>query len=331
MGDNEHSLLSQEQLSQLNEEQKAIFLMLTEEDQKFFAQTFSAQDLPKALDRKGEILKRNQVQRERLAMIKERLAQVDKENPTSIGDFNPALAVGGLAAGAAAVLGIGTTKQTITTDGSARWKGVSPRLVANALERAFDTETTDAEVEGTEKELTVTIYLRPPEDRTYLPAISVLLLQIQDTLQVNVSNLTSESITAAVKRGGKKMLDLAIKGFLLWQRRHSIFTGELTDFAQSALTSAFDAAQVVKDLDLEDRVWEVIKQTADAREKAYLVEAERQRLIQQDLEKAWDDYYRCPRCGEPFRDDMNYCRICGRARNPAPSTPDPRQNLKLTA
>jgi len=318
--------LSQDQLEQLNQEQKAIFHLLSEEEQQFFAQTFSAQDLPKALDRKGEILKRNQTQRERLAAIKERLVKTDEAFPQPTADFSTALGIGGLAAGAAAVLGIGTAAQTIATGGTAQWKGVSPRLVANALEHTFDSETTDAEVEGQENELTVTIYLKPPEDRTYIPALSVLLVQVQDTLQVNVSNLTSESVTAAIKRGSKKFLDVAIKGFFLWQRRHSIFTNELTDFAQSALTSAFDAAQVVKDLDLEDRVWEVIKQTADAREKVYLVEAERKRLALQDLEKAWDDYYRCPRCGEPLRENMDYCLVCGRARNVRPSQPDPRQN-----
>jgi hypothetical protein len=121
---------------------------LSEEEQQFFAQTFSPQDLPKALDRKGEILKRNQTQRERLAAIKERLAKTDEEFPQQPTDFNAALGIGGLAAGAAAVLGIGTAAQTIATGGTAQWKGVSPRLVANALERAFDSETTDAEVEG---------------------------------------------------------------------------------------------------------------------------------------------------------------------------------------
>ena len=322
MSECDFSLLSEEQQQALNDEQKAIYQMLSDIDRKFFAQTFATKDLPKALERKGEILKRNQAQHERLNTLKERLSLVENIYPRTEGLTPTALSIGGIAV---AALGIGAVAQNISTDGSANWKGVSPRLVANALERSFDNNsTTDTEVEGTEDKLIVTIYLRPPNDSAYVPALSVFLFQIQEKLQVTVSDLTSDSVLATAKQSGKKLFDLAVKGFLFWQRRHGIFASDAVNLAKTALNTAFDATQMVRDLDLEDRVWQIIKETADAREKAYLVEAERLNLVRQDLETAWDDYYKCPRCGESMRDDLNYCRICGRARNAPPSLPDPR-------
>lgn len=59
------SNLSAEKMAVLDDEQKAIFSMLNEKDQLFFfEQFFREKDLPLALDKKGEILKRNKASRE---------------------------------------------------------------------------------------------------------------------------------------------------------------------------------------------------------------------------------------------------------------------------
>jgi hypothetical protein len=315
--------LSPEQLTSLNDEQKAVFQMLSSTDRKFFGTSFSPKDLPNALIRKGEIMKRNRSQSERLSALQEKFVQIDAQAKTSaVG--NDTDSVETALAGIAAVVGIGAVAGAISTDGSASWKGVPPRVIANALETTFDNgRTTDTDVQGAEENLQVTIYLKPPDGGKYVPAITVLLNQVQEVLQVNVSDLTSESLWETAREGGKKFLDLAMRGLLLWQHRSGI--GEAVTMAQNALDTVFDAAQVAKDLNLESRVWQVIKETADAREKAYAIEAERERQAYQELIDAWDNYYKCPRCGEPYSQSVDTCRICGRGRNIPPIKADPRQ------
>lgn len=314
------SALSAEQLAMLNEKQKAIFQMLSSNDQSFFASTFTHKDLPGALDRKGEIMQRDQEQREQLAALQEKYAKIDTDlNLNQSGSLD----LGDLAAGAAAALGLGVAAGTIATQGSASYHGVPPRTVARALESNFGkTQTTDVEVDGEENNLLATIYLKSPDN--YVPALTVALVQAADTLEVKVSDLTSESLLEAAKEGGKKLLNLAGKGLQFWLRRKQASVGEAVDVAQSALNTVFDATQTAKDLKLQDRVWQVIKETAEVREKAYLVEEERARQERQDLIDAWDDYNNCPQCGIAYPPDAIQCKVCGRARNNPPSQPDPR-------
>ncbi len=316
------SPLSVEQVAALGDEHKAVFQLLTAKDRSFFAQTFSEKDLPAALERKAEIMKRNQTQRQKIGEVMASLAQVQTE-----ADFPAAggMRLGEIAAGAAAAVGIGAVAASVSTDGNATWKGVPPRLLANALEQAFDNgETTDVEVEGSEDNLLATVFLRPPDGSRYVPAITVSLHRVEEIIQVKVGDLTSETFLEAAKHGGQRLLELAGKGLNLWLRRRGVFSAEAVDLAQSALNSAFDAAQVARDLNLKDRVWQVIKETADAREKAWQIEAERERQLRQDLIDAWEAYNKCPRCGEPFRQQEDVCHICGRGRNVAPTQPDPR-------
>ncbi len=322
------SLLSAGQLAALDEAQKAVYQMLDEKDRRFFAQTFTSADLPGALARKGEILQRSEVLRKRLAALQERLAERGAQS-AAVSSPSGAAAIGELAAGAAAAFGIGAAAHAVATDGSAAWKGVPPRLVANAIERTFDNnETTDVEVEGSEENLIATIYLRPPDGSRYVPAITVLLSQSGENLEVKVSDLTSETWLETARQGGQRLLELAQKGLGLWLRRKNIFSMEGIDLAQSTLDSAFDATQAVKDLNLNERVWQVIKEIADEREKIYKDEKERERRARQDLIDAWDDYERCPRCSEPFGADETVCHICGRGRNAAPTQSDPRKTIQ---
>ena len=320
-------LLSEDQLSALDDEQKAIYQMMHPEDKEFFAEQFSLKDLPTALDKKGKIMKRNTAKREQISALKEQFGKIRAEMEASgKGSSGGELGLGDVATGAAAALGIGVVAKTVSTDGTASWQGVSPRVLARALEQAFDDgENTDIEVEGDEDNLLATIYLRPPKG-AYVPAVTVTMAQVVDKVDVKVSNLTKESLLETAKHGGKQILELAQKGIRLWQRRGLGQAGAAIETAQSALDTAFDAAKVVKDLNIEDRVWETIRNVADPREKAYQIEAARERQVRQDLIDAWDDYFNCPRCGSPYRPDDVECRGCARARNNQPQKPDPRES-----
>lgn len=314
------SALSAEQLAGLNDQQKAIFQILSSSDQAFFASTFTPKDLPGALDRKDEIMRRDQEQREQLTELQEKFAKINTDLSLS---QSSSLDLGDLAASAAAALGLGVAAGAVATEGSASYHGVTPRPIARALESNFgNTQTTDAEVEGEENNLLATIYLKSPDN--YVPALTVSLVQAADSLEVKVSDLTSESLLEAAKEGGKKLLNLVGKGLQFWLRRKQASVGEAVDVAQSALNTVFDAAQTAKDLKLQDRVWQVIKETAEVREKAYMVEEERARQERQDLIDAWNDYNNCPQCGVAYPQDTIQCKVCGRARNNPPSQPDPR-------
>ncbi len=315
--------LSAEQLSSLNDEQKAIYQILDTKDKQFFANTFSAKDLPGALSRKGEIIKRNKAQYQKLLALQTRFAQVTPVEDNGTGNAGD---LGSIVAGAAASVGIGVAAKAVSTDGTASWKGVPPRYVADALETAFDDgNTTDIEVEGNEDDLTATIYLRPADGSRYVPALTISLIFVNESLNVKMGDLTQETWLETARQGGQKLLELAQKGLWLWARRRSIFSPEAMDLAQSAVDSAFDAAQTARDLKIQERAWKIIKDTADEREKAYLIEEQREEQKRRDLEKAWDDYRKCPRCGEVFAEADTLCRICGRGRNSPPSQSDPRK------
>ena len=316
----EFSALSAEQLAALNDKQKAIFQLLSSSDQAFFASTFTPKDLPGVLNKKGEIIERDQDRRKQLDELQAKFTKTDSDLSLS---QSSSLDLGDLAAGAAAALGLGVAAGAIATEGSASYHGVPPRTVARALESNFgNTQTTDVEVEGEENSLLATIYLKSPDN--YVPALTVSLVQAADSLEVKVGDLTSESLLEAAKEGGKKLLNLAGKGLQFWLRRKQASVGEAVDVAQSALNTVFDAAQAAKDLKLQDRVWQVIKETAEVREKAYMVEEERAHQERQDVIDAWYDYNNCPQCGVAYSADGTQCKVCGRARNSPPSQSDPR-------
>jgi hypothetical protein len=74
--------LSAEKLAALTDEQKAIFCMLDEKDQEFFSLNFGPKDLPAVLMKKGEIVKRNQANREKLETIKASMAEAAESVPS---------------------------------------------------------------------------------------------------------------------------------------------------------------------------------------------------------------------------------------------------------
>lgn len=314
------SKLSLEQTAVLNDDQKAIFCALDERDQDFFAQTFKPADLPKALDRKGEILNRHQADRARLEKIRVSLAQAAAENPVGEDGAEDVLTA---LAGAA---GIGAAATMVATDNTAFWQGVKPSDLVDPLRTEFINERTRVSVSGGADALVVNVLLITDGFQA-VPALTVHLSDVNNGTQVKVSDLTSHGILQTIKDGGKKLLDIAADGLeLLAKKKHSMAgPGDVISKAGEVLDEGSELAKVAGNLKLNERAWKVIKQTAEAVEASYLSEKQRQLEARIALEGAWDRYTNCPTCGVSFDAGETSCHVCGTARPPAPQQPDPRQ------
>ncbi|BAJ62817.1 hypothetical protein [Anaerolinea thermophila] len=308
--------LSAEQLAGLSDEQKAVFCTLTPQDQDFFARTFSPKDLPGALTRKGEIMKRHAEERERLAAMLEALRKGAQEHQPVEDE-----AGGTLTALAAGVLGVGAVA-AVATDGSASYQGVKPDDFIAPLQAEFNGRGSLITFSGDNQNLTGTISLIT--NAGAIPALTITLARTPSGCDVKVNDLTRPGMLEIVKQGGKRLLGLAGAGISLL-RGDVRGVDDLFDKASRALSEGAGLAEIAGHLQLKERAWKVIRQTAEALEAAYLKQKEAKRAERLALERAWDAYYACPTCSVPFGDGDTECRVCGSARPAQPSQPDPRR------
>jgi hypothetical protein len=317
----DYSPLSPEQLEVLNDVQKEIFLQLDDNDRKFYAENFSPSSLGKALDRKWEIMQ----SRARLATfdqkVKANIASGAEEEVSRTGLSAGDVAMG--AAGVAGVIGVGVLARQIAPEGKASWRGVAPRDLVEPLVNAFARqEKTDIRFEAPSEQgvQQATVLLRT--SKGLVPGLIVVLAPLGQSTQVQIGQLTSESVMEALKEGGLKLLDLLQDG-LRMKRRGGL--DDLLVLAGRAVDEGVDIAQLVKDLDLEDRAWEVIKNAADPIQAIYDQKMVIENKARLQLEMLWDDYYSCPKCRVEFGADDLECRVCGTARPEKPDQPDPRR------
>jgi hypothetical protein len=318
------SSLSSEQLAALSDEQKAIYVMMKPADQAFFAETFSARDLPKALDRKAEIMTFNQAGRKRLEKLRGMIAE--GTSSLVVPGAGPAGGVKGedLLSAAAAAVGIGALSYAVATDNTARWQGVKPRDLVAPLKNEFENqERTDIEFEGSADALEGTVFVA--SGRRYIPALTINMTRVGNGLEVKMGDLTSRSFLETLRGGGEKVLRLAQKGLILWGRRGRGNPADLISMANSALTDTAGLADVASNLQIKERAWKVIKNSATEFEKAYQDRQAQERAARNALEAAWDRYYACPTCSVSFQEDDKTCRVCGTSRPEAPVRTDPRK------
>jgi hypothetical protein len=314
--------LLQEHIEALTDEQKAIFASLDEVDRQFFAKSFNAASLGAALERKAALLR----SRSRKTEFEQRYQQNLERAQQQFDAMDLSLSGGELAlgaAGAAGLVGVGVLAQKIAPQGKATWRGVQPSDLVLPLERAFAAqEKTDIRFDPAHPQgmRQAVVYLRRPE--ALIPGLTILLTPLNDSIQVEVTKVSSAGVLDAIKSGGGRLFDL-IKHTI---RRDRSDAGSLIDLAGQALEHGTDIYQTVKDLNLEDQVWEVIQRTADPLQAIFdeKLALERQRLSR--LELAWDDYYTCPRCRVEFGAGDAECRVCGTERTVKPGQPDPRRS-----
>jgi rubrerythrin len=313
--------LSEDQKAELSDELKAVFCMLKEPDQDFFAQSMKPKDLPLALSRKAEIIKRDKEQQAHLQQLSAFFAQDGQAAPASSGGGKAE----DIVTAAATVLGVGATAVAVATDNSAIYHGVKPSDLVEPLRTEFQSGSTSFGVVGQPDALTATVYLAESGER--VPAMTITLTALKEGTEVKVNELTTQGILEAVKAGGEKLLDLAKQGVNLLRRSKTggISPEDMLSTANQTLESGAGLAETVHNLKLKDRAWKVIKQTAEAIEANYRAQVEKERQARAALERAWDNYNNCPTCGVTFGVEENVCRVCSTARPEKPQKPDPRQ------
>jgi len=314
MDDTVFSKLSAEQLAALNDEQKAIYSLLVPTDQNFFAATFKPADLPTVLERKGEIMRRNQESRARLEQIKAAMSQSAAALPPVSGE-----GLGG-ALGRAGALGLGAAA-AVASDNTAHYRGVRPVDLVPALRSEFGSGSTSISFSGPEDALLGSVGILT--DRGPVTAMTVQLTSRDDGTEVRVNDLTRQGVLEAVKEGAKNLVGLAGQGLsLLTGRKDPV---RIYNAAKQALEDGSDLAEVVGNLKLKERAWKVIKAAAESLEKAHMSRVKEEREARERLEKAWDAYYNCPNCGVSFADTDANCRVCGTDRPDQPVKLDPRR------
>jgi len=315
MNDTALSKLTADQAAALSDELKAAFCLLDPADQDFFAGNFKPVDLPTVLARKAEILLRNQTERERMEKLKAFFAQSVEAHPPEKDQGEDALT-----AAAMGVLGIGAAA-AVATDNSARFRGVKPEELLPALRAEFGGGKTSLQVNGRPEALTATVGLLSGGQN--VPAMTINLTEVDDSVEVKVNDLTTRGVIETVKEGGMKLLGAAGAGLDLL--RGGIRSPlDFFDKADEALSAGTGLAEAANNLKLKERAWKVIKQAAESIEANYLSLVEEERKARAALEEAWDRYYNCPTCGVSFAPEETVCHVCGTARPEAPKKPDPR-------
>ncbi len=316
----EYSPLSPEQLEALTDSQKQIFTQLDEKDRQFFAGNFSPTSLGQALERKWESVQ----SRARLEAFDQRV----KENLTAAGTQatdKPGLTGGDVALGAAGVagaVGIGVLARKIAPEGKATWRGVTPRDLVDPLVNTFARqEKTDIRFQSPTSEGLIQGSVLLRTSGGLVPGLTIVLTPFKDATQVEISKVSSDSIMQAVKEGGQKLINLVQQGLHLGRGRGG---ADMLDMADDLFRTGVDIAQIVKDLDLEDKAWEAIQKVADPLQAVYDEKMAIENEERLKLEMAWDDYYSCPKCRVNFGADDAECRVCGSARPSKPDQPDPR-------
>lgn len=317
MPDDALSKLSSEQLNALEDDLTVFFTQLPAADQDFFAANFNAHDLPAALGRKRDLVQRNNLRRDRRARIK---AETDAKaaEAAAQSEDDDLLAAAATALG----IGVGAAAGAAISGNNAFYRGVRPSDLVEPLRAEFNSAQTVAAAGGPPEALNVTIFLLGQFDR--VAAMTINLTAKDDGTEVKVNDLSTRGVLAVVRAGGAKLLNVAGQGLRLLSGRLS--AGEAIDAAGRTLASSADLAEAIANLQLKERAWKVIRQTAEAIEAAYQDRLKQEREAQAQLEAAWDRYYNCPTCGVAYGAEDTTCRVCGAARPEKPLTLDPRQS-----
>jgi hypothetical protein len=320
----DYSPLNQEQLAALNDEQKQIFTQLESKDRQFYAENFSPKSLGAALGRKWEIMQKHARRSAFEQKVQAEMAEIQNQTEDDVGLSTADIGAG--AAGIAGAVGLGVLAKKIAPDGKANWRGVSPRDLVEPLVSTFARqEKTDIRFEApTQGGVTqATVLLRTPT--TLVPGLTIILTPFEEKTEVQISKLSSEGVMQTIKEGGSRLFDLLADGVRA-KRRQDV--GGLLDLAGKAIEDGVDIAQMVKDLDLEDKAWQAIKNAADPLQAIYDQKMAIENEKRHQLELLWDDYYTCPKCRVEFGAEDVECRVCGAERPDIPSKADPRRKIK---
>lgn len=197
------------------------------------------------------------------------------------------------------------------------FEGCSASTVAKALTSHITDDDTRVTVEETAEATVVTILQSQEHRHPFSPALTVTLIETDETLTVAMSDLSQD-----VKRGALGSIgEAALHGSrrLLLRRRG---LAGVFDAAGGLLRSVEQVSEDVQDLSLPRRVWAVIDQVGEAAEKSYLAERRRKEILKRQLEAAERAWTHCEWCGQAYAEDEDHivrCPSCGAPRGPKPA------------
>lgn len=190
------------------------------------------------------------------------------------------------------------------------FEGCRPATIVDALISEITGDDTRVEVRRSDESVVVTI-LQSQEHRqfNFAPALTVTLLESQDTLTVTMSDLSEDVKRSTIGSIGRTTLR---------QARRLLFRGRglagVFDTAGSLMEGVEDVTEDLQDLSLPRRVWAVIDRVGGAAEEAYLEEQRRKRALERKREAAERAWTHCEWCGRAYAEDEQdivQCPSCG--------------------
>lgn len=196
------------------------------------------------------------------------------------------------------------------------FEGCRASTIASALRNELAGADTQVAIEETEKATTATVLQSQEPPRGFSPALTVTLIESDDTLTVAMSDLSPDAKRGAIGSLGRT----ALRGSGELLRRRRGLTGAL-DTAGNLIESIENVAEDIGDLSLPRRVWRVIDRVGGAAEEAYLREEARRRAAERMREAAERAWTHCEWCGRAYAKDEEeivQCPSCGAPRGPRP-------------
>jgi hypothetical protein len=197
------------------------------------------------------------------------------------------------------------------------FEGCKAATIADALVSEITDRDTRATVSETEDATIVRVLQRQEPHLRFAPALTVTLIETDETLTVAMSDLSPDVKRGALGSIGRSALR-GSRGLLLGRRG---LPGVL-DAAGGLLAGIEDVAEDIQDLSLPRRVWVVIDLVGGAAEDTYLEERRRRLAVERKreaAERAWTHCAWCGRAYEEEEEDVVQCPSCGGARGAKPT------------
>ncbi len=197
------------------------------------------------------------------------------------------------------------------------FEGCSASTLAQALKSHLTDRDTGVAIEDIGEATVVTILQRQPNrSRILLPALTVTLIETDETLTVAMSDLSRDIKRGAIGSIGRAALQ-GSRSLLL--RRRGL-AGTL-DAAGGLVQSIEEAGENLNGLSLPRQAWTVIDRVGGAAEAAYLEEQRVKNTRDRErrrAERAWTHCEWCGRAYAPDDDEVVQCPSCGAPRGPKP-------------
>mgnify|MGYP006294727381 CR=1 FL=1 len=198
------------------------------------------------------------------------------------------------------------------------FEGCSASTIAEALRSHVSGNDTRVTVRERENATAVTtLQGQAQRPHTFSPALTVTLIETDETLTVAMSDLSQDVKRAAIGSLGKTALRSG--GRLLWRRRG---LGGVLATAGSLMQSIEDVTEDIQDLGLPQRVWAIIDHVGGAAEDAYLEKRRRQERLKRERQAAERAWTHCEWCGRAYaqdEEDIVQCPSCGAPRGAKPA------------